>query len=113
MESFGRGLYQVIWSGAVEIDAIAGKYAQVKLLGRRAGGDWHVLDSSDLFEDDDGLKDNNYTTHTIEERLVTFTPSKEIDYYEFKMQAQKNASDANASAVVKEGTTMTASRTSF
>jgi hypothetical protein len=113
LESFGRGFYQVVWSGAVEIDAIAGKYVQVRLLGRRSGGDWFVIDTSEIFEDGDGLKNSVYDSHVIEERLVTLAPSKVIDFYEFKFQAKKNANDTNASAIVKTGTTMTVSRTAF
>ena len=100
INSFGRSLYEITWGGQVAIDANTGKYMQLKLQYHVPSGSWVTLDSSDQYEDEDGAKNGAFTTIDVEPRAVTLLLSHKT-YFEFRIIARKNASNANAAANVK------------
>ena len=103
LSNYGGGMYEIGWSGRVEVDAVTGRYVQLRLQTRKPGSTtWTTIDSGDQYDDEDGAINGSYTTYSGEPRTVMLSLT-DRDYQRFRIVAYQSGADASINPRVLGG----------
>ncbi len=113
MTKFGYGMYQITWDATLKVDAVSGQGARLRLSVSNPDASpakWYTVDTSDLCDDDDGLKDGNYADCVIGPRSVTLNIRK-LTRYDISITAAKTTNNnAKLDAIIENGAYFQVSR---
>lgn len=87
LNSFGRGLYLIEWSGNVyvrDLTAANAEWVQCRLISLGPGGSWYTLDSSENFVDEAGTGVDN----SLERAATLYLTTR--NWQQFRLQARKS-----------------------
>jgi hypothetical protein len=95
------GFYGIEWGYNVGVDAVDGKGVTLKLYAHSPGGDWHLVDSVFLEDDDNVSVDGLFTNH-VDSRELSVTYKKR-NFMVYKLVVSRKGNYSQSHVTVNSG----------